>query len=135
MVRPPIVLGLTLCEDVVVDGETRNISVIRAFTGLALDSFPGVPAPFCAFATLTAGQGKAAFKLVVERFTDQAALDPVYRLSGTLHFLDPLQTVYWVVRLSRCSFPMTGEYLFTLWIDGAWMAQRRLRVHANKESS
>src|SRR5204863_482419 len=40
MTRPPLVLGLTLCEDVVADSATQNDSVIRSFTGLALDSFP-----------------------------------------------------------------------------------------------
>jgi hypothetical protein len=131
MVRRPIVLGVTLCEDVVVDGATRNISLIRSFTGLAVDAFPATPAPFCAFAALTAGQGEATFKLVVERFSAHAVLDPIYTVAGTLRFPDPLQTVYWIVRVSRCSFPIAGEYLFTLWIDGAWTAQRRLRVYAH----
>ena len=130
MNRPPLVLGLTLCEDVVADKETLNVSIIRAFTGLGLDSFPGVAAPFFAFAAITAGQGDANFRLDVQKDVGPLDPEPIHRVQGRLRFQDPLQTVYCVVRLSRCSFPEAGEYLFTLWLDSLWMAHRRLRVYA-----
>jgi hypothetical protein len=133
MVRPPLVLGLTLCEDVVVDPVTKNVSVIRAFTGLGVEAIPGLAKPFFAFATLTAGQGEAIFRLDVHLDLGSLDAELVHRVKGKLHFQDPLQTVHWVVKLNRCHFPAAGEYLFTLWVDGVWMAQRRLRVYAREE--
>jgi hypothetical protein len=127
-----MVLGLTLCEDVVEDKATKNISVIRAFTGFGLDAFPGTARPFFAFATLTAGQGEAVFRLDVHRDRGGLESDLVHRVGGKVRFQDPLQTVYWVVRIDHCYFPAAGEYLFTLWIDGVWMAQRRLRVYTRE---
>jgi hypothetical protein len=135
MFRPPLVLGLTLCEDVVVDPATQNVSIIRAFTGLGLENLPGTARPFFAFATLTAGQGEARFRLDVHRDLGGLDTELVHRAEGNLRFQDPLQTIQWVVKLSHCSFPAAGGYLFTLWIDGAWMAQRRLRVYAREEKT
>jgi hypothetical protein len=49
----PMILGLTLCEDVVVDPLTRNLSLIRVFTSMAVASFPAIARPFCVLAALT----------------------------------------------------------------------------------
>ena len=130
MIRPPVVLGLTLCEDVVADHETGNVSVIRAFTGFGLETFPSAVPPFCAFAALTAGEGDATFRLEVVWYLGPLEPEVVHELHGKLHFQDPLKTVNWIVRLSRCRFPEEGRYVFTLWIDDEWMAQRVLRVHS-----
>jgi hypothetical protein len=128
-----MILGLALCEDVTSDAANGNVSVIRAFSGFAMESFPCVAPTFCAFAALTAGWGDATFRLTVQRFTENAELEEVHAVDGMMHFLDPLHTVYWVMRLSRCLFPDEGEYIFTLWIDGNWMAHHRMRVYL-KES-
>ena len=127
--RPPLVLGLTLCDDAVTDPATGKLSLIGAFTGLAMAAFPGVPQPFCAYAALTAGQGDARFTLELALQDNTLQKNVIRQWQGTVSFADPLQTVNWLVRLTRCLFPTPGEYLFTLWIDGEWMAQRRLRVY------
>lgn len=111
------------------------MSIIGAFTGLALDHSPAAPVPFCAFAALTAGQGEAEFTLEIARQTGPLDDEVVERFAGHLRFIDPLQTVYWLYRFTRFSFPLPGEYLFTLRIDGEWMAQRRLRVYSQEESA
>src|SRR4051794_33969741 len=102
MVRPPLVLGMMLCENVVMDEETLKVSVFGAFSGLGLESFPGIHAPFCAFAALTAGKGEATFRLGIDQFDEHAQLLRIYTLEGTLQFFDPLQTVYWLVRVTQC---------------------------------
>jgi hypothetical protein len=133
MQRPPLVVGLHLCEDVVADTATRNVSLIRVFTGLGVDAFPCVSRPICAFTTLTAGLGEAPFRLEVSR--PQGPLDDivVHAVEGTLHFESPVQTVHLVVRLTNCPLPAAGDYLFTLWVDGVLIAQRSLRVYLREE--
>jgi hypothetical protein len=59
MVPPPTVVGLTLCDVVIVDEGTRKVSLINTFTGIRLASFPASPQPFCVYTTLAGGQGEA----------------------------------------------------------------------------
>jgi len=112
MRRPPLVLGLTPCEDIAVDAVTGNVSILCCFSGLGLESFPAVR-PFCVFAFLTAGLGDAQFVLEGIQDIGPTPFLPVSRVTGVLHFQDPLQTVNWVVRLNHCWFPTPGDYLFT----------------------
>ena len=127
LTHSPMVLGLTLCEDVVVDPATRNVSLLRTFTGLPVERFPTVARPFCAFATMTNGLGEAVSALSVTHMGED--VEEVYRVRRSIRFNDPLQIVYYVMRLAHCPLPRPGAYLFTLWLDDRWMAQRVLRVY------
>jgi hypothetical protein len=103
----PTVLGLTLCEDVVSDSATQNISAIRMFTGMALDSFPVLAPPFCALASLTNGGGPTDIHLTVTEMSEDGQTTPygTYRVN----FTDRIQVVNFVVRLSRCVFHTPGD--------------------------
>lgn len=129
----PTVLGLALCEDVVVDPSTRNISTIRVFTGMAQESFPAQPPPFCALASLTNGSGPTDLHLTITEMSEdwQTTRHGTYRVN----FTDRIQVVNFVVRLSRCVFRNPGTYVFTLATEGEWLAQRSLRVHYPGETS
>jgi hypothetical protein len=59
MVPPPIALGLTLCDYVIVEEGTKKVSLIGTFTGIAVDHFPAVPQPFSVFSALIDGLGDA----------------------------------------------------------------------------
>lgn len=133
MSSTPLVLGLTLCEDVVADPATRNVSVIRAFTGLAVAQFPTTAPPFCAFASLTDGLGPTDLELLVTEMAGDC--DVIYRLRRSVAFADPLQIVNFVVRLARCPLPRPGIYLFTLQSAGEWLAQRSLRAYLAEEAT
>ncbi len=125
--RFPVALGLTLCEDVVTEAASHDISLIRSFTGLPVERFPSVARPLCVFSALTDGLGQAEAVLSVGLFLD--TYQEVYRVRTILDFPDPLRTVYYVMRLSHCPLPRSGVYLFTLALDGTWLAQRSLRVY------
>ena len=132
MAHLPAILGLTLCEDVVADPQTRNISLIRSFTDLSVDSSRSLAPPFCVFAALTDGIGEAAIELGVSLLAD--VFEEIYRVQSRLQFSDRLQVVYYLMRLSRCPLPTEGSYLFNLRIDGQWMAQRSLRVQGPEQT-
>jgi hypothetical protein len=59
---PPLLLGLTLCEKVIVEESTKNVTLVSTF------------------------------------------------------------------RVNRCTFPLSGVYQLTLFLDGEWLAHRRLEV-------
>jgi len=130
--HPPVVLGLTLCEDIVPDPATGNVSIIRAFTGLRVDAFPAVAPPFCLFAAMTDALGEADARLSVGLLLDE--YQEVYSRENRLVFTDRLQIVYYVMKLFHCPLPDPGIYLFTLPLDGEEITQRSLRVYSEPMS-
>ena len=128
--RHPLALGLTICEDVVVEAPSRDVSLIRSFTGLPVPRFPTIARPFCVFSALTDGLGTADILLQVGHFSE--SYEEIYRVQSKLDFSDPVRIVYYVMRLARCPLPGAGIYLFTLSSNGFWLAQRSLRVYSGE---
>lgn len=124
--QPPVVVGLTVCRNVVVEPQTLDHSIERAFTGLLLEEFPSTATPFSVFVVLTDAQGDTTLNLVVARQDDPYV--EARRIALPLRFRDRLQTVKCAIRVSRCSFPSPGTYLFTLYADDDWLAQTVVRV-------
>lgn len=57
MTPPPMAIALIICEQVIVDHQTRNPSPISIFTGLKVEKFPSPQQQFSVFASLTNGCG------------------------------------------------------------------------------
>ncbi len=129
MVPRPIVLGLTLCDYVVVEEKTRKVSLIGTFAAIAASSFPAMAQPFSVFVVLTDGLGDATIELVITRLDSG---DEVFSYRGQLHFPGKLAEVSFHARLRQCSFPAPGQYQFTLLIDGEWIAHRRIQVYSKE---
>jgi hypothetical protein len=129
--QPPVVVGLTICRDFLRDPVSGNYSVIRSFTGHPVDSFPGASEPFCVFAILADGSGEVDAELVITWFGEQGIVEYA-RTRGRIRFPDPVQLVECVFRFNRLSFPGPGGYLFGLYLDGEWAAQRALRVYTRE---
>ncbi len=123
----PMVPGLFLCDDVVREPSTQNVSLIRTFTGLAADQFPWAPHSYTVFASLTDGFGTFTAELRISLLDDPA--ETVYIVRHPLHFPDRLRTVNYVMRVTQCRFPRAGVYVAALFLDGEWLAQRSLRVY------
>ncbi len=132
MVPRPVVLGLTLCDYVIVEERTKKISLVGAFTGIAVDQFPTVVPPFSLFAVLTDGLGTGMIDGVANRL-DTAEEVASYR--GSLRFPDQLTEVSFHLRLRQFIIPAPGQYQFTLLIDGEWVAQRRFRVYEREDQT
>jgi hypothetical protein len=67
MTPKPVVIGLLLCDRVIVDKDTNSPSAIGIFTGLAVERFPSEPQRFSVLAVLTDAQGDGRGKLAVYR--------------------------------------------------------------------
>ena len=127
MIPPPIALALALCDYVILEERTKKVSVIGRFNSFSVTRFPAMVAPFSAYALLTDGLGDASVELVVSRMdTDQGVF--VYR--GSLHFPDRLTHVGFHTRFRQFVFPASGQYQFTLLVDGEWVAQQRVAVQS-----
>src|SRR5581483_6360636 len=107
MSRTPTTIGLLLCEQVIIEEETRNQTLVNCFTQRIGRSFPTDPIPFVVFTLLTNGQGETPLELMVYRMED---FEEIYRRAITVTFSNPVQVVRCVLRVRDCSFPSPGLY-------------------------
>jgi len=132
MVPDPTPLALMLCEQVIVDQQSRNPSPINIFTGLAVDQFPSDPQRFSVFAALTDSQGEGRLELRAIRLDTG---DQFYTQQYPIHFPDRPTVDNVNIRIRTLRFPVPGVYEFLLLVDGNLIAYRRLRVYSSPSTS
>ena len=125
MSQRPVVLGLLVCEQVVVEEATHNVTLVNCFTKLKAEQFPSDGHRFAVFATLADGLGDVTRDVAIQRLDDY---DEIYRRSHVVRFVDPLQEVRFVLRITHCSFPVAGAYQASLLMDGEPIGQHRFQV-------
>jgi hypothetical protein len=125
MKQRPVAIGLLLCEQVIVEETTRNLTPVNCFTQRIGEQVPTDPFSFVLFANLTDGSGDIVLDIVIERLD---TFGEIYRRSLTHRFRDPLREVSFVFRIRNCTFPVFGHYQVSLWADGEPVAQRKLRI-------
>jgi Family of unknown function (DUF6941) len=112
-----------LCDALIVEENTRRVSLINCFSALRSAHFPTGLRPFWVFADLTDASGLGTAELVVIRASSG---ERVYTESKPIRFVDRLRVVQYGWRVTGCSFPVPGRYFVTLRVDGDWVAQRWL---------
>jgi len=132
MVPRPVALGLTLCHYFLVEEGTRKVSLVGVFSKLTSDQFPYVPPTFFVHAALTDGLGNATIDLVFTRLDTDEEVGVRRR---QVRFANRLGELHVVFQVANLAFPVPGAYLFTLLVDGEWVAQRRLRVFSTEPDS
>ena len=129
MVPRPIALNLTVCDYVIIEEGTRKVSLVGVFSGIRALTFPFFRPPFCVFVALTDGQGEAEVELTV---THVESDEEVYSFQRSVRFPDRFTEVRVLMRLAECPFPAPGSYMFTLLVDGEWIAHRRIHVYSTE---
>ncbi len=124
MAKLPVAIGLSLCDLVVVEEKTHNVTLVNCFSHRTVDHFPS-ETPFTVFALLTGGFGEKPLDVVVQELED---FDEIYRISSSAQFASPLRTIRCTVRVWDCSFPRPGHYLVSLLAGGEIVAQRKLQL-------
>ncbi len=125
MSQRPVVLGLLVCEQVVVEEGTRNVTLVNCFTKRKAERFPTEGQRFTVFAVLADGLGDVTLDVAIQRLDDY---DAIYRRSQVVRFTDPLQEMRFILRIAHCSFPIAGAYQASLLIDGEPIGQHRFHV-------
>jgi hypothetical protein len=125
MVQRPNAVGLTLCQLVIVEESTKNVTLANSFQTLDVETFPSASIPFAVYTVLTDGLGEIKLDLAVLRGD---TLDEIYTRSFKVTFTDPLRQLrlWWNVR--SCSFPAPGRYEFGLQANRELMTQSVLEV-------
>lgn len=132
MASPPVALGLTLCDYVIIEEKTKKASLVGCFSSLKAAQFPALAQPFSAWAVLVDGLGDVTMNLIVTRLDTE---EEIQVLENRVHFPDRLTEVRYHVRFRQFIFPAPAIYQFTLLADKEWVAQYRIRVYAAEESS
>jgi hypothetical protein len=132
MAKQPVAIGLSLCEQVIIEEKTRNVTLVNCFSERTAEKFPSDPIPFVAFAHLTDGLGDINLELVVERLD---TMGEVYRRSLKTSFPDSLRVGRFCLHVRDCIFPVAGKYQITLLADGEFLAQRRITILATENQS
>lgn len=125
MPEKPIVRGLYLCEQVIVEERTRNTSLINCFTRRLVDSFPSMPIRFVVYAVFANGQGNIPITI---EFVDLETAATVYSRVIPVAFPDPLQEVRFIFRVVDLVIEQAGRFEVNLIIDGESVAQTRFHV-------
>jgi len=125
MIQKPVAIGLFLCQEIIIEETTRNVTPVNCFTMRRVEGFPSDPFPFVVFAILTDGLGEARLEVAIQRLDN---LEEVYRRGAPFHFTDPLQEVRCLFRIRDCSFPVPGSYEADLFADKESIAQRKFRI-------
>jgi hypothetical protein len=132
MIQRPVVVGLLLCEQLIVEERTRNVTLVNCFTRLKCREIPSLAQRLVVYAALTDGLGEGILRLVAVRLD---TMEDVYVKDQPIRFSDPLEEVRIVFRLADLSLPVAGRYQFSLLADGELVAQRDLQVtHLEEES-
>ena len=92
----PVARGLAVCDCVIVEERTRNISMINCFTTKRVSAFPA-EVRFAIVAFLADGNGDIPMIVCIERLD---TVETVYLSSHTLTFHDRMQEVRFVLRIS-----------------------------------
>lgn len=130
MMPPPVVIGLTVCDYVIIEESTHKTTLVGNFRTLRLQEFPGSPLPFCVYVAFTDALGNATVELTV---TDWETEETIYRLSQTVRFRDRFQEIGLLFRIPEIVFPEPGIYLFSIIVDDDTVASRRVHIFSAEE--
>jgi len=111
MIQRPSAVSLVLCDDILIEHNTKSATLIRCFNKLTFRSFPTGPRPFWVYAMLTDGLGPVPLSLSITRLD---TMERVYDRSWQMTFSDPLRIVKVPFHVGSCSFPVATRYEIVL---------------------
>lgn len=114
MIQVPILVGLKLCKETIVEEKSKNVSLINCFQRLYVPSFPSPFQLFKICAVLTDGMGETEMSISIER---RSSMRTIYERTWQVNFSDPSLQRWVLLTVSRCSFPEAGGYRAILWAE------------------
>lgn len=125
MEESPVARGLFLCERVIIEEGTRNVSLINCFTRRLVPTFPTPPQQLAVYSALTNGRGTIRMALRVAAMSDDVV---AYERSIPIAFPDPLVETRFLFRIHSLVFPHPGSYEFSLLVAETPVAVTRCEV-------
>lgn len=125
MAQRPLALSLQVCEKVVVEAETRNLTFVNCFTRRNVKSIPSEPISFLVCSNLVDGHGRMRLEVRIESLVD---FDIVYERTGVISFSGPHHEIRVRVPMEELSFSEEGTYQILILVDSEVIASRAIQI-------
>jgi hypothetical protein len=131
MNETPILRPLLICEKLIFERDSNNVSLINCHTVRWADRFPTQPMQFAIHGLLTNGYGKLMMELRISRLDTLAT---IFEQEFEMTFLDRLRDSNFASRINDLVFPKEGPYQIDLLANGelVGMATLHLRKRGQK---
>jgi hypothetical protein len=130
MKQLPVAVGLLLCEQVIIEKGTENVTLVNCFRERRVKQFPSEPLSFVTYAILTNGLGDIALTIAIQGLED---FKDVQRFTKVCRFGDPFGEFRCTVDFRNIVFPVGGAYQVVLLADNEFVAHRRFTVNHQGE--
>jgi hypothetical protein len=107
MIQLPVLVGLKVCHEAIVEEATKRVTLVNCFRRLAVPSVPSAKTAFKVCFVLTDGMGKSEMSVSIKRCS---TLKEVWFRPFSVEFSDPMNQRWFAVPLSNCRFPEEGRY-------------------------
>jgi len=125
MDETPRLSELYICEKVIFEQGSGNVSLLNIFQTRVVDSFPSEPFPIVVYGALTDGYGAFTIEFRIVHLESDAL---VYRQSMAMVFTDRLQHASLICRLNKLSFKSQGKHDITVLLNGELPALATINV-------
>ncbi len=124
-IEKPQARSLIVCDYLVVEEGSRNVSLVNCFCRKNFEQFPSRPIDLAVYCPLSNGFGQFPMTLRIERLS---TLQLIYEHRSTPMFLDRLAEVRYYVKIKGLRFPAPGSYGASLRIEHDVLAETRFEV-------
>jgi hypothetical protein len=107
MIQPPILVGLKVCHEAIVEESTKRVTLVNCFRRLAVPAVPSAKTAFKVCFVLTDGKGESEVCVSIKRCS---TLNEIWFRSFSVAFTHPLRQRWFAVPVSSCRFPEEGRY-------------------------
>ena len=123
--RLPILLNMSICDIVLRDQKTNNVSLINLFNQIVCGHLPFKHHRMHVYVALTEGLGNYLGELRLKHTsTDHAVLS----VKGEIKMIDPLSVTEMDFELRNISFELAGKYHVELLLNGGIAGSRSFFV-------
>ena len=128
----PVCRGLVLCEKLVVEERSRNVTLVNCFSTRVVPVFPSPPDPFVVYAVLAGGRDTIMVTLRITRLSDG---EDILHQRQPLTFPDPVDEVRFLYRTAAVVYPTPGRYEVVLESDDGPIAETRVEIRQRGAST
>ena len=122
----PVARSLFVCDLVIVDEESKNVTLVNIHNRFLVDTFPSGTRKFAIFGILVNSEGIVPIELVI---THLDTSDRIYQGTRSYMFPNRLQEIRFHARMTRIEFREEGVYEIVLAVNGEMFATTPFSVH------
>ncbi|MFH1377625.1 MAG: hypothetical protein ABIH86_02605 [Planctomycetota bacterium] len=128
----PITLNMSICDLVIRDQKTNNVSLINLFNQIVCGQLPFRHHRMHVYVALTEGRGNYVGELKLKHTADNQT---ILTVKGDVKMADPLSVTEMDFELRNVEFKRVGKYHVELLIDGGIVGSRSFYVRRSTDTT